>query len=136
MEQTVVNATEDYLRSHIAEKDERILTLEQHVQRVTQRDYAGAGKLQAMRDGMHEWTINELENSDITQTQAEAIAQICEFELSKEVEAIVTVEYSITLNVPAGEEVEDIIHDIDWDAISYDTDKITYVSSYVNNVEV
>jgi hypothetical protein len=135
MEQTIVNATEDYLRSQIAEKDERILTLEQHVQRVTQRDYAGAGALSAMRDQMHEWTITELENSDITQQQAESIAQICGFELSKEVEAIVTVEYSLTLNVPAGEEVEDIIHDIDWDAITYDTDKISYVSSSINGVE-
>jgi len=135
MEQAIISATEDYLRAQIAEKDERILTLEQHVQRVTQRDYAGAGKLQAMRDEMHEWTVNELENSDITQQQAESIARICDFELSKEIEAIVTVEYSITLNVPAGEEVEDIIHDIDWDAITYDTDKISYISSSINGVE-
>ena len=135
MEQTVINATNDYLQSQIAIKDERIQSLEQHVQKVTQRDYATAAQLSSLRDQMQGWTTNELENSDITQSQAEAIAEICGFELSKEVEVLVTVEYSMTLNVPAGEEVEDIIHDIDFEAISYDTDKITYISSSINGVE-
>ena len=135
MEQAIVNATEEFYKNQIAQKDERIQSLEQHVQRVTQRDYAGAGALSAMRDQMHNWTINELENSDITQQQAEAIAEICGFELAKEVDVIVTVEYSMTLKVPAGEEVEDIIHDIDFEAITYDTDKITYITSCLNGVE-
>jgi hypothetical protein len=135
MDQTVIHATEDFLKSEIAKKNERIQSLEEHVQRVTQRDYASAANLTAMRDQMHEWTISELENSDITQEQAEAIAEICGFELTKEVEAIVTVEYSLTLNVPAGDEIEDIIHDIDWDSITYDTDKISYVTSSINGIE-
>jgi hypothetical protein len=136
MEQTVVNATNDYLQSQIAIKDNRIQSLEEHVQKVTQRDYATAAALSSLRDQMHGWTINELENSDITQAQAEAIAEICGFELTNEVEVLVTVEYSMTVNVSPNENVEEIINDIDFDAISYDTDKITYVSSYVNNVEV
>jgi hypothetical protein len=136
MEQTVINATNDYLQSQIAIKDNRIQSLEEHVQKVTQRDYATAAALSSLRDQMHGWTINELENSDITQAQAEAIAEICGFELTNEVEVLVTVEYSMTVNVSPNENVEEIINDIDFDAISYDTDKITYVSSYVNNVEV
>jgi glutaminyl-tRNA synthetase len=67
--------------------------------------------------------------------QAEQLAVIGGFELTNEVEVMVTVEYSMTINVPAGEDVEDIIHDIDFDAISYDTDKITYVSSSLSGVE-
>ena len=136
MEQTTVHATEDYLRSQIAEKNERILTLEQHIQRVTQRDYAGAANLTAMRDQMHTWTTTELENQDITKEQAEAIAEICGFELTNEVEVIVTVEYSMTLNVPAGEDAEDIVNDIDFDAVSYDTDKISYITSSISNIEI
>jgi ribulose 1,5-bisphosphate carboxylase large subunit-like protein len=136
MEQTTIHATEDYLRSHIAEKNERILTLEQHIQRVTQRDYATAANLTAMRDQMHTWTTTELENQDITKEQAEAIAEICGFELTNEVEVIVTVEYSMTLNVPAGEDAEDIVNDIDFDAVSYDTDKISYITSSISNIEI
>jgi hypothetical protein len=135
MEQTQVIATDEYFKSQIALKDERIQQLEEHIQRVTQRDYATAARLQAMRDGMHEWTITELENGDLTTEQAQSIADWCEFELTKEVEVTVNVEYSITVNVPAGEEVEDIINDIDFDAISYDTDKISYVTSSVNGID-
>lgn len=134
MEQVI--ATSDYLQSQINLKEQRIQQLEEHVQRVTQRDYATAARIQTMRDEMHEWTTTELENSDITTEQAEAIAEICGFELTKEIEAIVTVEYSITLNVPVGEEAEDIINNIDFDAISYDTDNISYVSATVSNIEI
>jgi hypothetical protein len=49
---------------------------------------------------------------------------------------MVTVEYSMTINVPAGEDAEDIVNDIDFDAISYDTDKISYVSSSISNIEI
>jgi len=136
MEQTVINATSEYLQSQINIRDERIQSLEQHIQRVTQRDYATAANLTAMRDQMHGWTVNELENSDITQAQAEAIAEICGFELTNEVEVIVTVEYSMTLNVPAGEDAEDIVNDIDFDAVSYDTDKISYITSSISNIEI
>ena len=37
---TVINATEDYLKSQVAEKEQRIVQLEEHIQKVTQRSYA------------------------------------------------------------------------------------------------
>ena len=131
----VVNATEEYLRTQVQQKDERIQQLEEHVQRVTQRDYQTRGEMQAMRDGMHEWTINALEQREISETNAEEIADICGFDLTKEIEAEVSVTYYITLQVPAGETAEDILNDIDWDAITYDTDKITHVSSSVESID-
>jgi hypothetical protein len=62
MDQTLINATNEFLQSQIVAKDERIQQLEQHVQKVTDRDYSTASKLQAIRDNMQEWTTNELEN--------------------------------------------------------------------------
>jgi hypothetical protein len=135
MDQTMINATEDYLKSQITQKDERIQQLEEHVQRVTQRDYATRGELQGIRDGMHTWTMEALEQREISQTNAEEIAEICGFELTKEVEVEVNVTYYITVEVPAGEDVDSIISDIDFDAITYDIDKITHVSSSVDNVD-
>ena len=131
----IINATDEYLRKQIQEKDERIKQLEEHVQRVTQRDYATRGELQGIRDGMHEWTMEALEQREISETNAEQIADICGFELTKEVEAEVTVTYYITVQVPAGETAEDILNDIDWDAITYDSDKITHVSSSVDSMD-
>lgn len=132
----VINTTQEYLNNQIQEKTERIQQLEEHIQRITQRDYATAGALQAMRDGMHEWTMENLESRSITEEQATEIADICGFELTKEIEAEVTVTYYITLQVPAGEEAEDIINDIDFDAITYDCDKIIHVSSNVDSIDI
>ena len=134
--ETVMHATHEFLQTQIAQKDERIQQLEEHIQRVTQRDYATRGELQSMRDGMHEWTMTALQEREISETNAEEIAEICGFELTQEVEAEVTVTYYITLQVPAGEDAEDIIGEIDFDAITYDCDKVTHVSSNVDNISV
>jgi hypothetical protein len=135
MENSTVTATTEYLQSQIADKDVRIQQLEEHIQRVTTRDYSTAAKINSLVESMKQWTINELESNEITSEQAEAIAEICGFELSKEVEVQVNVTYYITVEVPAGEEAEDIINDIDFDAISYDSNKITYVSSSVDSID-
>jgi hypothetical protein len=135
MENSTVTATTEYLQSQITDKDVRIQQLEEHIQRVTTRDYATAAKINSLVESMKQWTINELESNEITSEQAEAIAEICGFELSKEVEVQVNVTYYITVEVPAGEEAEDIINDIDFDAISYDSNKITYVSSSVDSID-
>lgn len=136
METNVIHATEDFLKSQIAIKDSRIQTLEEHVQRITQRDYASAGALQAMRDGLHEWTMDNLENNNITEEQATELSEIGGFELTKEVEVEVNVTYYITLQLPAGEDAESVVNDIDFDAIAYDTDVITHVSSSVDNIDI
>lgn len=133
---TVIHATEEFLRSEIDKKTERIQVLEEHVQRVTQRDYASAGALQAIRDGLHEWTMENLENQNITEEQAIELSDIGGFELTKEVEATVSVTYYITLQLPAGEDAESIINDIDFDAITYDVDTVTNVSSSVDSVDI
>jgi hypothetical protein len=131
-----LNATTEFLNSQIAPKDERIARLDEHIQTVTQRSYAESAERTRMRNEMQEWTLEQLDESSITESQAEEIASICGFELTKEVEAEVSVTYYITVQVPAGESAEDVINDIDFDAISYDSDKITHVSSSVENIDI
>lgn len=133
---TVIHATEEYLKSQIAQKDERIQQLEESHSRLAQRDYSTAGALQAMRDGLHEWTMENLENSSITEEQATELSEIGGFELTKEVEAEVTVRYWITLQIPAGEDAESVINDIDFDAVTYDIDVVTHVSSSVEDIDI
>lgn len=133
---TVIYATEEYLKSQIAQKDERIQQLEESHARIVQRDYSTAGALQAMRDGLQEWTMENLENQDITEEQATELSEIGGFDLTKEVEVEVSVRYWITLQLPAGEDAESVINDIDFDAIAYDTDVITHLSSSVDNIDI
>ena len=135
MDQTVQYATESFLRDELAKATLRVSELEEHSSRITQRDYSTRGELQAMRDGMHEWTMNALEENSITETSAEEIAEICGFELIKEVEVEVTVTYNFTVNVGPNEDAESIIGDIDFDTIQYNDDNISYMSSSVDRID-
>jgi hypothetical protein len=84
---------------------------------------------------MKEWTVSELDNTDITTEQAEAIADICGFELTQEVEVEVTVTYNLTLQVPQGEDTESIVNDIDFESVSYNSDNITWLSASVDRLD-
>ena len=133
---TVINATEDYLKSQIAEKEQRIVELESHVQRVTQRDYTNRAELVSMRDQMQEWTLSALESGTINENEALEIAEICGFELTKEFEIEATVLYSITVNARNEEEAVNAIHDIDFDTVDYNSDSIQYLSSSIDRVDI
>ena len=133
---TVVNATEDFLKSQIVQRDERIAQLEEHIQKVTQRSYADSADKNRMVESMQEWTLGELENQDITEEQAEAIAEIMGFELTKEFEVEVTVLYSVTVNARTEEDAQNAIHDIDFDTVDYNSDSISYLSSSIDRVDI
>ena len=132
---TILNATEDFLKSQIQQKDERIANLESHISTVTQRSYTEAAERNRMRNEMQEWTLEALENATINESEAEEIANICGFELTKEFELEVEVQYSITVNARSEEEAQNLIHDIDFDSVSY-PDGVTYLSSSVDRIEI
>ena len=128
--------TREFLESQLVQNKERITQLEEHVQKVTQRSYADSADKNRMVESMQEWTLSELANEDITEEQAEAIAEIMGFELSKEFEVEVTVLYSITVNARNEEEATNAIHDIDFDTVDYNSDSIQYLSSSIDRVDI
>jgi hypothetical protein len=132
---TEYNATEDFLKSQILKKDERIAQLEEHIQKVTQRSYADSADRNKMVEGMQEWTLEALEHGTIDEDSAETIAEICGFELTKEFELEVTVQYSITVNARDEESAMNLIHDIDFDSVS-EPQGVTYLSSSVDRIDI
>ena len=133
---TIVNATEDFLKSQIAQKDERIANLESHISNVTTRSYTEAAERNRMRNEMQEWTLEALENGTFDEDIAQEIADICGFELTKEFEVEVEVQYSITVNARNEEEAKNAIYDIDFDTVDYNSDSIQYLSSSVDRVDI
>ena len=136
MDQTVINATSEFLNTQIATLQQTIKSKDEHIHRITQRDYATAAQLQTVRDAMYSWVMSELENNEITSGQAEEIALVCGFELTKEVEAEVSVTYNVTIQVPIGEDAEDIINDIDFESVSYNSDNITWLSASIDRIDI
>ena len=128
--------TREFLETQLVENKARIAQLEEHVQRVTQRDFSTSAELNQMRDNMKEFTMEGLDDDSLSEGQAGEIASICGFELTNEYELEVTVMYSITVNARDEEQALNAMYDIDFDAVSYNDDFINYLSSSVDRVEV
>jgi hypothetical protein len=132
----VVNATEDFLKSQIVKKDEQIKVLEEQIQKVTQRSYTESAERNIIKNEMHEWTLESLNEGAIEESQAQEIADICGFELTKEFEVNVTVQYSVMVNARDEESAQNAIYDIDFDSVSYNDNFITYLSSNVDSIDI
>jgi hypothetical protein len=131
---TVVNATEDFLRDSLAKATLRVGELEEHISRVTQRSYTEAAERNRMRNEMQEWTLEAIECGTLNDSEGQEIADICGFELSKEFELEVTVQYSVTVNARDEESAHNLIHDIDFDSVSYG-EGVVYLSSSVDRID-
>jgi hypothetical protein len=120
----------------IVKKDQRIHQLEEHIQKVTQRSYADSADRNRITEAMQEWTLEQLDEGSLTESQAEEIAEIIGFELTKEFEVEVTVMYSVTVNARTEEEAQNAIHDIDFDSVSYNDDSVSYLSSSIDRIDI
>lgn len=136
IETPVAHATEDFLKSQIESAKVEIQQLHEHIQKVTQRSYGEAAERNRMRNEMQEWTLESLDDGSINESQAQEIADICGFELTKEFEVEVTVLYSVTVNARNEEEATNSIHDIDFDSVSYSDDSISYLSSSIDRIDI
>ena len=141
MEQTTIATTEflnaqiTAFRESLEKKDALILSLQERMAQNTQREYATRAEVVSMRDNMHDWTMTAFQNERISEDVAEEIAEICGFELTKEVEVEVTVTYNLTLQVPHDEDTESIVNDIDFESVSYNSDNITWLSASVDRID-
>ena len=138
MDQTTTDThymTREFLESQLVANKARIEQLEKHIQEVTQRSYGEAAERSRMRNEMQEWTLEALDNAQITESDAEEIASICGFELTKEFELEVEVQYSITVNARDEESAMNLIHDIDFDSVSY-PEGVEYLSSSVDRIDI
>ena len=128
--------TREFLESRLVENENRIKQLEKHIQEVTQRSYTEAAERNRMRTEMQEWTLEAIDNAQITESDAEEIASICGFELTKEFEVEVTVMYSVTVNARTESDALNAVHEIDFDSVSYNDDSIGYLSSSIDRVDI
>ena len=136
---TVVDSqylTREFLETQLVANKERIRQLEESHARITERSFTESAERNRMRNEMQEWTLEALDEDSITISQAEEIASICGFDLTKEFEVEVTVTYNMTVNAKNEQEADSIVNEIDFDTISYDDDSISYLSSSVDSVNI
>ena len=139
MDQPVIDnhyMTREFLETTLVQNKERIQQLEEHIQKVTQRSYTESAERNRRRNEMQEWTLEAMDNGTFDESTAQEIADICGFELTKEFEVEVEVQYSITVNARNEEEAKNAIYDIDFDTVDYNSDSIQYLSSSVDRVDI
>ena len=132
---TTFAATQEFLRSQLDEKTDKIIQLEKALEAARDINRSNAREMNDTRDAIQAWTLEEFENGQLTESQAEEIAGICGFELTKQVEVEVTVTYSMTVTAGPTEEIEDIVSNINWDTVDYDENSISYLNASVDSID-
>jgi len=138
-----MSATVEYLERQsttmlelIASKDELINRLQEEVSvqshRVTNMRLERGNLVNEVKD----YVLESLANGEMSDTIAETLAQICDFELTTEVTATVTVTYEIQMSVPVGEDAESMIQDIDFETVTYNSDYISWFNADVGHISI
>ena len=138
-----MNATTEYLeRSNetmldlIAKKDELINRLQEEVSVQSHRVSNMRLERGNLINELKSYVIESIANGEMSDTIAETIAQICDFELTTEVTATVTVTYEIQMSVPVGEDAESMIQDIDFETVTYNSDYISWFNADVGHISI
>ena len=81
-----------------------------------------------LKDSLQSWTRSELSEDNITIEQAQALAQIGDFSITKSYDVTVVVEHSFTIELEAGDDIDDVLGSLDFSADSYHTtlDNVDY----------
>ena len=139
----IKNATTEYLVRQsetmlelIAKKDELITRLQEEVSVQSNRVSNMRLERGNLINEVKSYVFESLANGEMSDTIAETLSEICDFELTKEVTATVRVEYEIQVQVPINEDAESIIQDIDFESVSYNSDYISWFNGEVQNISI
>jgi hypothetical protein len=132
---TTFAATQEYLHSKLDEQTNKVIQLEKALESARDINRSNAREMNDTRDAIQAWTLEEFENGQLTESQAEEIAGICGFELTKETEVEVTVTYSLTVTTGPTDDVEDIVNNINFDTIDYDEQLISSLNVSIDRID-
>ena len=120
----------------INKKDELIARLQDEVSLQSARLNNMRSERNNLINEVKSYVFESLANDEMSDTVAETLAQICDFELTTEVTATVRVEYEIQMQVPIGEDAESMLQDIDFETVSYNSDYISWFNAEVGSIVI
>jgi hypothetical protein len=138
-----MNATTEFLERQnsamlelIEKKDAYITRLQDEVSTQSTRITTMKIERNNLVNEIKEYVIESLRSDEMGEGTAETLAHICDFELTTEVTATVTVTYEIQLSLPVGEDAESMIQDIDFETVSYNSDYISWFNADVGHISI
>ena len=133
MDQTVTLATEAFLRDELAKATLRVGQLEESHARLAQRDINTAAELNTIKEALKNWTREEFRNEGISSDQAHQLSKIGDFTLSQNYDVTMTVEHTFTICVESGEDIDDVLNEIEFSANSYHAELMNDDSNVVDS---
>jgi hypothetical protein len=139
----MLNATDTFLNTQITALQEAIEKKDAYINRLQDEVSDQSRRVSTMRiergnlvNSVKEYVIESLANGEMSDTIAETLADLCDFELTTEVTATVTVTYEIQMSLPVGEDAESMIQDIDFETVSYNSDYISWFNADVGHISI
>jgi len=108
------------LQEAIEKKDAMIISLQDRSSDNSQKFYAEQRAHQATKDAVKEYVIESLQNGNMSHDIAEALAEICDFELTKTVTINAVVEFEVEIEVPFDVDADDVANTLEFSVDSFD----------------
>lgn len=108
------------LQEAIEKKDAYITRLQDEVSKNSSYAFTVKAERQNLINTLKEYVIESLREREIMEGTAEAIAAICDFELTKTLTITSTVDFEIEVEVPFDTDADDVIASLEYSVDAFD----------------
>ena len=115
-----LNAQVSALQEALEKKDAMILSLQDRSSEQSQSVYKEQRSHQSTKDAVKEYVLESLSDNSMSHDIAEALAQICDFELTKTVTINAVVEFEVEIEVPFDVDADDVANTLEFSVDSFD----------------
>ena len=113
--------TREFLEKSIADLSDEIANLKRFKEDLIVSSNKLHDKYNNLQDELQSWTRTSLAADDITLEQAQALASIGDFKLTRNYDVTVMVEHSFSIELEADDDIDDVIGSMDFSANSHHT---------------
>jgi len=115
-----LNAQVSALQEALEKKDAMILSLQDRSSENSQKLYSEQRAHQGTKDSVKEYVLESLKSNEMSHDIAEALAQICDFELTKTVTVNAVVEFEVEIEVAFDVDADDVANTLEFSVDSFD----------------
>ena len=122
------------LQEQIEKKDAYIERLQDEVSQKSSYAFTVNAERQNLINTLKEYVIESMNDREMMQGTAEAIAEICDFELTKTITVTTTVDFEVEIEVPIDTDADEVIASLEYSVDAFDY-SITDYSLDTRNVD-
>jgi chromosome segregation ATPase len=113
--------TREFLENQLVQLTDEVNNLKTFKEDLIKSSNTTHNRLTALQDELKQWTRSELSAEDITVEQAQSLATIGNFTLTTCYDVTVVVEHSFSIELEAGDDIDDVLSTLDFSVDSYHT---------------